>query len=315
VTKLRKFIIDTDTGSDDAVALIMAFKSQDIEIEAITTVAGNITLDQATDNALMTMEITKGHMPPVYKGASVPLKRELKTAANVHGNDGMGDQGLIHPSLKASDGDAVDKIIEIVKAYPNEIEIVTIGPVTNIAKAILKDAQTMKKVKHIYAMATGGFGPGNITPVAEFNVYVDAEAFEIMLGLGVPVTIAGFDICLGEAALNKEEIEGIRQAGTPEGTYAMACNQRKIEWNLEKFNSYVINLPDPIAMAAALWPQIVLEAPQAHCYTCTHEEAAYGQVIVDTGHFGNETQAFNARVIKTIDVALYKEKLIKVLSE
>jgi len=312
---MRKFIIDTDTGSDDAVALIMALKSDAIKIEAITTVAGNITLEQATDNALMTIEIAKGHVPPVYKGSSKPLRRKLETAAHVHGQDGMGDQGLIHPTLKAAGDNAVDKILELVKLNPDEIELITIGPVTNIAKAILKEPETMKKLKHIYAMATGGFGPGNVTPVAEFNVYVDAEAFDIMLNAGVPITIAGFDICLGQAALTKGEIDKIRQSTSTVGSFAMACNQGKIEWNLKYYNEYIINLPDPLAMAAALWPEVILEAPDAHCYTCTVEEAAYGQVIVDTGNFGNKTAPFNAKVIKVIDTVAYKEKLVKLLSE
>ena len=311
---MRKYIIDTDTGSDDAVALIMALKSPDISIEAITTVCGNVPLEQATKNALMTMEITNGHMPPVYVGEELPIERPLKTATHVHGIDGMGDQGLIHPTLQVNAGHAVDKIIEIVKANPEEIEIVTIGPVTNIARAVMKAPEVMKTVKHIYAMATGGFGPGNVTPVAEFNVYVDGEAFEIMLNAGIPITIAGFDICLGEAALNKEEIDFVRNAGKPEATFAMACNERKIEWNLKAFNRYDINLPDPIAMAVALWDDIITEGVEAHCYTCTKEEPVYGQVVVDPGCFGNETQPFNATVIKSIDAQLYKKKLIELLT-
>lgn len=312
---MRKYIIDTDTGSDDAVALIMALKSENIQIEAITTVCGNISVEQATKNALMTIEVTGGHMPPVYKGSDKPLKRALKTATNVHGNDGMGDQNLISPSLVAQKEDAVDKIIEIVKNNPNEIEIITIGPVTNIAKAIMREPEIMKTVKHIYAMATGGFGPGNVTPVAEFNVYVDGEAFEIMLNAGVPLTIAGFDICLGESALTKEEIEYIRNSGKPEAEFAMACNKTKIEWNLKKFKRHDINLPDPIAVAVALWDDIITEGIEAHCYTCTKEEAAYGQVIVDPGSYGNTTKAFNARVIKSIDIRTYKDRLIALLTK
>lgn len=312
---MRKFIIDTDTGSDDAVALIMALKSEAVEIEAITTICGNIPLEQATQNALMTLEVTKAQMPPVYVGEANPLKRSLMTARSVHGKDGMGDCDLIHPTLKPDEGHAVDKILELVKNSPNEIEIITIGPVTNIAQAILREPDTMKKVKHIYAMATSGFGPGNVTPVAEFNVYVDAEAFEIMLNLEVPITIAGFDICLGEAALTEEEIQKIIDSGKAEAKFAMACNKEKLQWYIKTFKRHSLNLPDPVAMAAALWDDVVIEAVEAHCYTCTQEEAAYGQVIVDTGRFGNETKPFNARVIKTIDASKYKERLIESLTK
>jgi purine nucleosidase len=312
---MRKFIIDTDTGSDDAVALIMALKSEEVYIEAVTTVCGNIPLEQATQNALMTIEVTNAQMPPVYVGEAKPLKRPLMTARSVHGNDGMGDCGLIKPTRTPAGDQAVDRILDLVKANPNEIEIITIGPVTNIAKAILKDPDTMKTVKHIYAMATGGFGPGNVTPVAEFNVYVDGEAFEIMLNAGIPLTIAGFDICLGEAALNKDEIETIKGSGKREAIFAMACNKAKLQWHIDTFNSHSINLPDPVAMAVALWEDVVIEAVDAHCYTCTQEEPVYGQVIVDTGRFGNATKPFNAKVVKTIDPQKYKGHLIEILTK
>lgn len=312
---MRKFIIDTDTGSDDAVALIMALKSEEVVIEAITTVCGNVPLEQATQNALMTLEVTKAQMPAVYVGEAKPLKRPLRTAKSVHGKDGMGDCDLIHPTLKPDSGHAVDKVLELVKKNPNEMEIIAIGPATNIARAILKDPDTMQKVKHIYAMATSGFGPGNVTPVAEFNVYVDAEAFEMMLDLEVPITIAGFDICLGEAALNEDEIRQISSSGKAEAEFAMSCNKEKLQWYIKRFKRHSLNLPDPVAMAVALWDDVVLEAVDAHCYACTQEEAAYGQVIIDTGSFGNETKPFNARVIKSIDASKYKARLIELLTK
>lgn len=311
---MRKFIIDTDTGSDDAVALIMALKTEEISIEAITTVCGNVSLDKATLNALMTIDVVNSRKPPVYIGSEKPLKRILETAESVHGNDGMGDQGLINPTLKVSGSDAVDKIISIVKNSPNEIEIVTIGPVTNIAKAIIKAPEIMCNVKHIYAMATGGFGPGNVTPVAEFNVFVDAEAFDIMLKSGIPITIIGFDLCIGDAAFDEEEINLIRQSTKPEAIFSMAINSKKIQWNLKKYNRYSLNLPDPVAVAVALWSDIVTEVVPAHCFTCITEEETYGQVIIDTGNYGNESKKFNASVVKSIDIKKYKNKLIQLLT-
>ena len=197
---MRKLIIDTDTGSDDAVAILMALLSDDIEVLAMTTVSGNAPLELATANCLQTMEIT-GNIVPVYAGADRPLIRERVHAQNVHGEDGMGDMDLIHPTLKAVEGvHAADAIIDIVEKNPNEVEIVAIGPVTNIALAILKAPDTMKKVKAIWTMGTAGFGPGNTTSVAEFNVDADAEAYRIMMNCGVPSYIGGFDICIGAAA-------------------------------------------------------------------------------------------------------------------
>ncbi|WP_010492950.1 nucleoside hydrolase [Paenibacillus elgii] len=315
---MRKLIIDTDTGSDDAVAIIMALKSADVKVEAITTVCGNVPLELTTKNALMTIEVANGQKPPLYVGAAKPLMRDLVTAVNVHGEDGMGDCDLIHPTLLPESRHAVDAILDIVEKNPGEIEIVTIGPVTNIALAILKAPETMKKVKHIYTMGTSGFGPGNTTPVAEFNVYVDAEAYRIMLNSGVPITIIGFDVCLGEAALTRDDMDVLLASGKPEAVFSVKCNRSLLEYNIQRCNEPIIDLPDAVAVGVVLWDEIVVEDKWCYCYVCTMEEAAYGQVILNDGSklaisdgFAGHTP--NAKVCKTINNRLFKEKLISLL--
>lgn len=315
---MRRLIIDTDTGSDDAVALIMGLKSEDLHIEAITTVCGNVPLKQATKNAMMTVEVTDKQKPPVYMGASKPLMRDLVTATNVHGDDGMGDCNLIHPTLSPEKEHAVDIILSIVNKYPHEIEILTIGPVTNIALAIMKDPETMKKVKHIYTMGTGGFGPGNITPVAEFNVYVDAEAFKILLNASIKLTIIGFDVCLGDAALNKSDFAILSNSPQPEARFAIECNRVLLDYNLKAGNGHIIDLPDAVAMGVLMWEDIIKDSRDCYCYACTIEEPAYGQVIVDDHRILANDEAIvsytsNATVIKTLDNALFKQRLINLL--
>lgn len=315
---MRKMIIDTDTGSDDAVALIMALKSEDVDVMAVTTVAGNCPMEQATKNALMTIEITGAQIPPVYKGAAKPLFRDLVTAMNVHGNDGMGDSDLIHPALKAESKNAVRAILDLVRENPGEIEIMTIGPVTNIALALLSDPETMKQVKHIYAMGTSGFGPGNATPASEFNVYVDAEAFSTMLNSETPITIIGFDVCLGDAALNKEDMELLLGSDRPEARFSVECNKTLLDYNLERSGEHIVDLPDAVAMGVALWEDIVIEAKDCYCYTCIHEEEAYGMVILGTGDKLAVTDRYggkkpNARVCKELDNAVFKERLLSLL--
>ena len=177
------------------------------------------------------------------------VPEELVTAVNVHGNDGMGDMDLIHPSLKPEKEHAIDAILRLVKTYPDEITIIAIGPVTNIALAIMKEPETMKKVKHIYSMGTSGFGPGNCTPVSEFNVYVDAEAYHIMINSGIPVTIVGFDVCLGDAALLKEDLDTLAESGIKSADFAVKCNRRLVEYNIEASNKCFLDLPDAVAMA------------------------------------------------------------------
>ena len=315
---MRRLIIDTDTGSDDAVALIMALKSTNFKVEAITTVCGNVPVELATKNALMTIEVANGQKPPLYVGAGKPLMRDLVTAVNVHGEDGMGDCNLINPTLLPETKHAVDAILEIIENNPGEIEIVTIGPVTNIALAILKAPETMKKVKRIYSMGTAGFGPGNTTPVAEFNVYVDAEAYSIMMKSGIPISIIGFDICLGEAAWNREDMEFLMESQKEEAVFAVHCNRSLLEYNLQASGGHFVDLPDAVAMGVVLWDDIVIEDKVCYCYVCTTEEATYGQVIVNDGSklaisdgFAGHTP--NATICKTIDNQLFKKRLIELL--
>lgn len=317
---MKRIIIDTDTGADDAVALIMALKSKDIKIEAITTVAGNVPLDLATKNALMCIEIAKGQTPPLYVGAAKPLFRNLVNSFGVHGNDGMGDSDLIHPTIEAEYGHAVDALLEIIDNNPNEIEIVAIGPVTNIALAILKAPETMKKVKHIYTMGTSGFGPGNTTPVAEFNVYVDAEAYDIMLKSEIPMTIVGFDVCMGDAALNKNELDFLSNSGKVTAEFIVKCTNCLLKYNEKLTGEHIVDLADAVAMGVVLWGNdIITESKLCYCYTCTKEEATYGQVILHDGSDYCISHTFwdhspNATVCKTLNNKLFKERLLNLIT-
>lgn len=148
---MRRFIVDTDTASDDAAALMIAALSEEIDLLGVTIVAGNVGLKQATDNALMTLEVC-GSDAPVYLGAKRPLFRERHETISVHGKDGMGDCDIIHPKRSPEEKRAVEFILEQVERYPNEVELVVLGPATNIALAILTDREIMSKVKHIWSM-------------------------------------------------------------------------------------------------------------------------------------------------------------------
>ncbi len=311
VKQMRKYIIDTDTGSDDAVALMMALLSDGVELVGITTVCGNAPLECSTRNALMTVEVC-GKRVPVYEGLAKPIMREPVTAVNVHGNDGMGDLDLIHPSALPQRMHAVDFILETIQSSPDEIEIVAIGPVCNLAAAIIKDAATMKRVKRIWSMGTSGFGAGNTTPVAEFNVYADAESYAILLQSGIPITIIGFDLCLGPAALNKTDVETWRSHSSV-SRFAVECNTELLNYNLKRSGEYMIDLPDAVAMGVALWDDIVLDSVSAYCYCCTTEPHTYGQVIIynrnDVLAIEQITPSDNATVIRSIDHALFKERM------
>lgn len=228
----------------------------------------------------------------------------------------MGDCDLIHPTRAAEKTHAVNYILDTVRQYPGEIEIVTLGPLTNVALAILQDREAMKGVKHIYTMGTSGFGPGNTTPVASFNVYVDADSFRVLLGAGIPLTIIGFDQCIGESALHKEDLEKLASLNRL-GKFAADCNRTLLQYNLQRTGEYMVDLPDAVAMAVALWDDIALERVNVHAYCCTTDEVTYGQVIFydryDFLSVQHEVPPDNAEVVRKVDAALYKRRLLQAL--
>lgn len=319
---MRKVIIDTDVGSDDAVALLMALLNDDVDVLAITTVSGNVSVEQATANCLQTIEVA-GKDVPVYVGAAQPLVRRPVHAMNVHGKDGMGDMNLIHP-LKApvSCIHACDAILDLVKKNPRDIELITLGPLTNIALAIMKEPETMSLLKSIWSMSTAGFGPGNTTPVSEFNVYADAEAFKVMMSCGVPIYIGGADIYEGDAAWTQEDMDALLATGNPVAKFAVECNTALADYNLLHCNKRIVTLPDAVTMAGFLWKDVCKLVP-CMAYVCVSEPATYGQVIFYNGQVLADISGFDAKpygfaepncsVMTAFNGKLYKQRLAELL--
>ena len=186
----RKLIIDTDPGHDDAMALMLACKSPELNVLAVTTVCGNSTIENTTRNARFILDALSRPDIPVYAGADKPLARDLIQAV-VHGESGL--DGAELPNAEPVKGDAVDHILDLVRTNPKQITIVTLGPMTNIAAAISRDPETMKLVKRIVSMACAIAVPGNKNRVAEFNVFVDPEAADIVMRSPIPKTIVPLD--------------------------------------------------------------------------------------------------------------------------
>ncbi|WCE30775.1 nucleoside hydrolase [Vibrio sp. SCSIO 43137] len=308
---MRKFLIDTDTASDDAVALLMALREPEVSIEAITTVCGNCPLDTASKNALVTIEKAATYAPPVYKGMARPILRDLHTCENVHGEDGMGDMNLPEPSLMVAEGNAVDKIIEYAYAFPGELEIITIGPLTNVAMAIRKDPAIQGLIKHIYIMGGTGLGPGNITPVAEFNFWVDAEAASIVIQADVEKTVIGWDVCMDETFLNQQDIAQLNECGEL-GQFSVRCNKTLIEFN-KSLGKDGFDLPDPTAVAVALYPELIVSQFSTFGEIEHKSDKCYGQFMLD--RFNVTGNKHNVNIITKIDASGFKNKLIELLSD
>lgn len=309
---MRKIIIDTDCGSDDAVAIVMALNDQNYEILMFTGVSGNVRVDQAVFNTLTTMKVTGAYYPPVYRGCDEMLKRDWAGAHEEHGNDGMGDLDLVDYSLKASEGDAVEKILEALRQHGDkEIDIITLGPLTNIARAILTDPETMKRANRIVMMGSSGLGEGNVTPTAEFNIWQDAEACKIVLESGIdPLIFVGWDACLGEAMLNPEEIRMIKESG-PLGKFSMDINQPLMRLNRERFGDDYLDMADPAAMAAALYPECIEVCDKYYCEVDVSDRETYGTLYVDSeNRSGKEA---NAYICSKLKAQLFKEYLYRQL--
>lgn len=188
----RKIIIDTDPGHDDAMAIMLAVQSGEFDIKAITTVSGNSTIENTTRNARFVLELLKKEDIPVYSGANKPLRKKLIQAV-VHGKNGL--EGVNPKNKTELTHNAVEKIISVIRANPGEITLVTLGPLTNIATAILKDSKTMLKIKEIISMGGAIKVAGNKNRVAEFNIFVDPDAAKIVMNFPVKKTLVPLDAC------------------------------------------------------------------------------------------------------------------------
>ncbi|OCQ52772.1 Pyrimidine-specific ribonucleoside hydrolase RihB [Photorhabdus australis subsp. thailandensis] len=309
---MRHLIIDTDTASDDAVALLMALREPSVFIEGITIVAGNCTVSQCKKNALVSIEKAGMYIPPVYEGISKPLFREHYTSYHIHGKDGMGDMNLPESPLIAEDKHAVDAIIDIVKKFPGEIEIITLGPLTNIAMAVLKEPDLHKFVKMIYIMGGAGLKAGNITPLAEFNIYVDAEAAHIVLNSGLPLIFCGWDLGMENAFINELDIDKLNSLSDL-GRFAVRCNKTLIEFNAGRTNRKGFDLPDPITMAVALYPNEMIEDKlEVYGYVEYQSTRSYGHLVIDSTHLLNNPH--NMTVVTKIKDGVFKNKLFTLLS-
>ncbi len=313
---MRKLIIDTDTGADDAVALLMAASCEDVEILGITTVAGNVPLKQATANALASIEAAGRGEIPVYEGAAEPLDPWKREMLCVHGTDGLGDCGL-RPAGTPQAKDAISYILETIQKYPGEVELIALGPATNVALAIQRDRETMGKLKCIWSMGTTGFGRGNATPVAEFNVYMDAQAYGVMLDSGISIYIAGLDLCTPGTGFLPEQLETLKR-GNAMGQFAEKATRGLRTFYYRARGIDMVDLPDPTAVACALWDGILLTEAVCHGRCCTGSELTHGQVIFyEQGRVYDampETGAYNCHLITKMDEPAFMTRLMNLLT-
>jgi purine nucleosidase len=272
---MRRFLVDTDTAADDAVALVMALRHPGVRVEAITVVAGNVPVDQGVQNAFYTLELLEEHVP-VFRGAEAPLLAPLKTSQFIHGEDGMGDIGLPLHGREPYPGHAVDALLGTAERYPGEVELITLGPLTNVAMALHRDPSFAGKVKQCVMMGGASDHLGNMTPVAEFNVWVDPEAAKVVFSSGMPLKMVGWDISRKHAVFTSDESAKLRGVGTPLAEFCVDIQRVVLnEWDGG------FELPDPIAMAVALDPAVATRTERRFVAVETGGEWCRGQTVVD----------------------------------
>jgi inosine-uridine nucleoside N-ribohydrolase len=250
-----RVVIDTDPGVDDAFALLLAMRSPELKIEGITAVAGNVPLELTLPNALRMVEIAGRTDIPVAAGAQAPLLRRLVTAAYAHGENGLGGAVFPEPTTKPVAEPAAALIRTVVRKYPNQVTLITVGPLTNVAAALNSDPGLAALVRGVTMMG-GSLSGGNITPAAEFNVYVDPEAARIVFQSGIPITMVGLDVTR-RTSLTDEHVRVLEAAQHPVSQAAAKIARHAIDHNREQGFLVGPNMHDSLAVAAFLDPSIL----------------------------------------------------------
>ena len=283
----------------------MALRNPAAEVVAITVVAGNVPLDKAVQNALYTVELS-GSDVPVYSGVAGPLLRELETAQFVHGEDGMSDIGLPLQGRRPESGHAVDVIIETAQRHAGRLTLVTLGPLTNLAVALLRAPEIASMIERCVVMGGIGSGHGNVTPVAEYNIWVDPEAASIVFRSGLPITMVGWDISRISAVIDPGTARRLRGIDTELARFAIDIQGTLAEFTASVTKLDGFDLPDPIAMAVALDPSIAATR-RTHVEVVVGDGPGRGQTIVD--HLPREGRPANVEVVTAVPAELFLTQL------
>lgn len=255
MTGARKIIIDTDPGQDDAVAILLALASPELEVLGITAVAGNVPLPLTGRNARVAVELA-GDAVPVMAGCDRPLARALSTAEHVHGKTGLDGADLPEPAAPLDPRHGVDFIVDALRAQaPGTVTLCALGPLTNVATAFQRAPDVVGRVERIVLMGGGCFEGGNITPAAEFNIWVDPEAAAIVFGCGRPITVLPLD-CTHKALTSRARVQAFRDLGTPAGLAVAGWLDFFERFDVAKYGSEGGPLHDPCVIAWLLRPDL-----------------------------------------------------------
>ena len=300
----KSVILDVDPGHDDAVALMMACGAPELDVRAVTTVAGNATLPNTTRNALRVLSLIGRPDLPVAAGATKPLTRALRTAANIHGESGLdGPEELPPPTFEADDRDAVRLIADTLRESPDPVTLIPVGPLTNIALLLREHPELKGRVSHVCLMG-GSMGLGNTTPAAEFNIYVDPEAAREVFESGLPITMCGLDVTHESGAGPKERAR-LRSIGAC-GPFVAGFLEYFASTYKDVFGFDAPPLHDAVAVAAVLAPGVLTTRRMRVDVEC-ESELTRGETVCD--YHGVTGKPPNAEVGVALDREGFFESL------
>ena len=274
----RRIILDIDPGIDDAMALLLATQSPELQIEAITVVSGNVIVDKGAMNALKLVELAQRPDIIVAKGAKYPLQRKLITAESIHGENGLGGIELPAPKKKLDPRHAVNVIIDIVNANPGEITLVPVGPLTNIGLALRHDPTLSEKVPEIILMG-GSIVGGNASPAAEANIYNDPEAAKIVFNSGIPITMVGLG-ATSQTKMYRRHLPALANSGSAIGKFVADINDFYISFS-ESLGFKGADLHDPLAVGMAFDKTFATEMKPMLIDVETKGELTYGETVAN----------------------------------
>jgi purine nucleosidase len=308
----RNVILDCDPGLDDAIALLVALASpQEIDLLGVTCVAGNVPLPLILRNARIVVELSGRRDVPVFAGCARPMRRSLATGERVHGKTGLDGYDGPEPTLPVAEGHAVDFIIDTcLAAEDGSITLCPVGPMTNIATAILQEPRILPKLREIAFMGGAALGRGNVTPVAEFNIHTDPHAADIVLRSGAPLTMFGLDVT-HKAITTPDRLAAIRAIGTPVSDAAVGMLSFYDRCDVARYGAPGAPLHDPCVVAWLLRPEL-FRGKDCHVAVETESELTMGQTVADW--WGVTGKKPNCRVMTDIDADGYYALILERLA-
>lgn len=295
---MKRLIIDTDPGVDDAHAILLALAHPDVQVEAITSVNGNVDIGLTTANALKILDVAEKNIP-VYRGCDRPLINSPEHATYVHGVDGLGDCGIPISKKQAQPEHAVHALVRLANENPGELTLVAIGPLTNLAVALSIDPSLPAKFKQLVIMGGAIYSKGNAGSLtAEFNIHTDPEAAHIVFSSWPMLTLLSWETTLAHV-FTREVLERFFNLGTPRAKFFHDTNQKILGFIKERLGQDMLFAPDGLALAAAIEPSIVTRSEKKYVSIELHGSQTRGQTVVDW--FGITRKLPNTEIIHEVD--------------